>query len=346
MPEVIGRSVYLSESSGAFPETLGTGGVPVFLSLNRTEEMDETWKERVIRFCGELNDHGCRVLADISRRTLKAMEVDTVKELRDLLNLLAVRIDYGFTADEIKDIREEVPVTLNASTITEKELLLLGDTTNLYAMHNFYPRPETGLDERYLKAQTMLCQRFKMPVLAFIPGTGNKRGPVYEGLPTLEAHRHINPLAAAADLKLNYGVNRIYVGDPEIDDVMEQRINRFLSEGILEIHARLEEGYEGLYDKILTNRVDSPKGLIRVAESREYSTSNGIHIPAENSAPRVRGTITADNENYPRYCGEVMITRKDYPADHRVNVIGTIAEADIPVLDMIGRSGQFVLIRE
>ena len=76
-------------------------------------------------------------------------------------------------------------------------------------MHNFYPRPETGLDEDYLKERTALLQQYGFKVIAFIAGTGRKRGPLQEGLPTLEAHRYLPPLYACADLILNDGIDQV-----------------------------------------------------------------------------------------------------------------------------------------
>lgn len=39
---------------------------------------------------------------------------------------------------------------------------------------------------------------------------------------------------------------------------------------------------------------------------------------------------------YQRYAGELQITLVDLPPDPRVNVIGTIVEEDLPLLEYIG----------
>ena len=342
MPEALGRSLYLSESNGTPDGKNVPAGVPVFISLHREEEMTDGWRENMIRFCESLYQRNCSVLADISKRTLAAMQAASVKELCSLLHLTMVRIDYGFTVSEIREIAGDVPVVLNASTVTEQEMQELCGCGELLAMHNFYPRPETGLDAEYLKERTELLHRYGFKVLAFIAGTGAKRGPLKEGLPTLEAHRYMPPLYAYADLVLNYGIDQVYVGDPELDERELKRIERFINDGVLELPVSLNHGYEDLYGRVLTNRIDSPKGLIRAAESREYSVSSGRHVRPENTAERSRGTITMDNENYLRYEGEVMIMRQDYPKDERVNVIGTVRNEYIPVTDLIRRGSKFV----
>lgn len=344
MPEALGRSLYLSESHG-IPADLGPAGVPVFLSLHREEEMNEDWKEHMVQFCEQLHARGCRILADISKRTLAAMQVSSVLELSRMLHLWAVRTDYGFTLEEIKAIAEELPVVLNASVLTEAEMQELQSCRWKMAMHNFYPRPETGLDAEYLKERTDLLHQYGFKVLAFIPGTGNKRGPLKEGLPTLEAHRALPPLCAYADLVLNFGIDQVYVGDPELEESERKRICRLIDEGILELPCTLRNGYEDLYEQVFTNRLDSPRQLIRAAESREYSVSSQRRVKPAVPECRRRGTITMDNEKYLRYEGELMIVREDFPADERVNVIGAVNAEYLPLTDWISRGGKFRLTR-
>ena len=345
MPEVLGRSIYLSESNGMLSETAVSEGMPVFLSLHREEEMNSAYKENMTAFCSNLSDHGCRILADISKRTLQIFEVPDAETLMDQLNLYAVRLDYGFTEAETISLAKTRNVIINASTIREEELEALKGNPHVKAMHNFYPRPETGLDEAQLKRQTDRLHQYGFEVYAFIPGTGEKRGPLKEGLPTLEIHRTVSPFAAFADLALHYEIDEIFVGDPELSDQEAHRIRRFLEEGIFELGCRLKPGYEGLYDRVFTNRIDSPDRVIRLAESREYSVSNSTRIKPENTEARTIGSITMDNEDYGRYCGEIMIARKDLPSDSRVNVIGQINENDRLLLNCIEGGHRFVFVK-
>lgn len=92
-------------------------------------------------------------------------------------------------------------------------------------------------------------------------------------------------------------------------------------------------------------RVDSPNGLIRVQESREFAQS-GKPITPNKTMKRTRGSITMDNERYKRYSGEVQIMRKDYPADERVNVIGKIADEYLLLLNNLKNGQQFMFLPE
>ncbi len=48
--------------------------------------------------------------------------------------------------------------------------------------------------------------------MAFIPGDGEKRGPLCEGLPTLEKHRNMRPLEAYLELVQDCDVDKVLIG--------------------------------------------------------------------------------------------------------------------------------------
>ena len=240
---------------------------------------------------------------------------------------------------------EKMPIVLNASTTTAEDSAAIAAKGSLVmAMHNFYPRPETGLDEDYLLETTQALQQAGLKVLAFIPGDTRKRGPVFEGLPTLESHRNVLPSAAFVDLAKNYGIEEIFVGDPGLSDTEQQRIERFCREGILSIPCEIHENWQHLYNQVFTCRMDSPKRLVRFQESRIYSCQGEITEPY-NCSERSAGSLTIDNVRYGRYSGEIMLIRNSLPADERVNVIGQVPENALILLNHIQRGGKFTLVK-
>ena len=343
----LGYSLYLSTFAAQCPALRGLAdsGAPVFLSLHISEEFDASFCARAEEACHALADMGYRIIADVSVKTVAQFGCTDLTELAEKLRLWALRIDYGFSVSEIQAMAEKMPIVLNASTTTVEDARAIAAKGGcVMAMHNFYPRPETGLDEDYLRETTESLRQAGLKVLAFIPGDARKRGPVFEGLPTLEAHRHILPSAAFADLALNYGLEAIFVGDPGISRKEIDRIDRFCREGILSIPCEIQEDWQYLYDQVFTCRIDSPKRLVRFQESRIYSCQGPTTEPA-NCVPRTRGSLTIDNLRYGRYSGEIMLIRSDLPADDRVNVIGHVPENALLLLDLIGRGRKFTLVR-
>ena len=65
----------------------------------------------------------------------------------------------------------------------------------------------------------------------------------------------------------------------------------------------------------------------------------------ENCAARPRGSVTIDNIGYGRYSGEVQLTCKDFPADEKVNVIGSVAPGYELLIDYIHRGTKFRMVK-
>ena len=343
----LGYSLYLSTFAAQCSALRGLAGTgaPVFLSLHISEEFDASFCSRAEEVCRTLADMGYRIIADVSVKTVAQFGCGDLTELAKKLRLWALRIDYGFSRDEIMTMAEKMPIVLNASTVLlEDAEAIAAKGKSVMAMHNFYPRPETGLEDDYLRETTQRLQKAGLKVLAFIPGDTQKRGPVFEGLPTLEDHRNVIPSAAFADLAMNFGIDEIFVGDPGISQKEIDRIHRFCGEGILSIPCELDADWSHLYDQVFTCRMDSPKKLVRFQESRVYSCQ-GQTVQPHNCAARTVGAITIDNLRYGRYSGEIMLVRCDLPADDRVNVIGHVPENAHLLLPLIGRGGKFTLIR-
>lgn len=346
MHNALGFSLYLSSFSAQCPALGGWAGTgaPIFLSLHISEEFDDTFCRRAEEICHFLSDQGFRIIADVSTKTVKQFGCADLTELADHLRLWALRIDYGFRAEEIGAMAAKMPIVLNASTTTvEDAKKIAGEGRQVFAMHNFYPRPETGLDEDYLLQTTRQLQDAGLKVFAFIPGDTLLRGPLHEGLPTLEAHRNMLPSAAFADMVVRFGMDGVFLGDPGLSETENTRISRFCRENILSIPASLAPDYAYLYNKVFTCRVDSPKWLVRFKESREYSCPGETVVPA-NCTERTRGCITIDNENYGRYSGEIQMIRSDLKADSRVNVIGQVSENALVLMDCIKGGQKFILV--
>jgi len=291
-----------------------------------------------------LNEIGYEVIADVSKRSLEIFKEDSLVSLAERLKIQVLRVDYGFTQEEILQAAEKVPVCFNASTLTEEELETLKATgKTFYAMYNFYPRPETGIDREQFIKRNKLLEHYGLGVMAFIPGESEKRRPLYDGLPTLEEHRHQKPYVSFVDMMNGFGIEHIFVGDGLLSETEAQPIKLLLEEGVYTIPICVLEKEE-LLDKNFTVRIDSPKSLIRVQESREYATPGEV-IEPYHTMKRLAGSITMDNRNYGRYSGEVQILRESFEKDDRVNVIGEVDTSYLPVLKNIPNGAKIRLVK-
>jgi hypothetical protein len=304
----------------------------VFTSLHIEEEIkrdDYALKvDEMLRF---LKKAGYKILADVSKRTLTALSFSSFKELKETYDIDAFRLDFGFSHEEMCELSKICTICVNAS-MSDSILADLKVHANypLLAMHNFYPREDTGLDIEQLIEKNKPFEALNIPVLVFIPSDIMKRGPIYEGLPTCEIHRYTNPLSNLMQLT-QLGVQGVVVGDGVLSQKQTQYCLDFLQQGVINLEVKLDEAYHYLYNQVMSIRSDSPTMVCRILESRLYATV-GQKIEPLNDVERTCGSITIDNERYLRYSGEIQILKKTFKADHRVNVIGHVSTNSLDVL--------------
>jgi len=316
----------------------------VFISLHVAEETNVDYIENTKNLCLSLCKKKAKIIADISKRILDKFKCKSIISLYKELHIYAYRFDYGFSLNEIIKLGKEFPIVINASTYNEDELkkILKSKPKHLLAMHNFYPRKETGLGLPFFVNKTMLLRQNNVEVFSFIKGDKALRGPLYDGLVTLEHQRNLSPSEAFNEYKELNLINGVFIGDLGISEKELNLINKNTSNAVIKLHAKLLD--KSLYNKIFTCRYDSPSSLIRVKESREYSCQGKIINP-KNCVTRIKGSITIDNKLYKRYSGEIMITKIDYPLDKKVNVIGKVLDNSLDKLKDIKGNIKFTLIK-
>lgn len=317
-----------------------------FTSLHIPEEKCEDYAKEARRLLEACRSYGLQLIMDVGPRTLEKLKVSTFDELADL-NVTHIRLDYGFSLEETKELSKKFHIVSNASTLSWADIHQYQsnsfDTARMAACHNFYPKPLTGLSiEKVLK----INQRLHMggiATMAFVPGDLEKRGPLYEGLPTVEEHRSQEPILSMLQLR-QAETDIVLVGDVDCMDDTYAKIGE-LSQGYLSLHADLKLGYEFLCDTIHHDRPDSSEYVIRSQESRGYA-SLGDYVACTDLEERHLGSISIGNENYLRYSGEVEIARMDLPSEQRVNIVGHIKEEDLKYLDYINDGFGFRLVTQ
>jgi uncharacterized protein len=333
---LIGISFYLNDPLAEERiEMAGKMGVKrAFTSLHIPEESgDLANRAKQLLQCAKAS--GIEVYADVSLKTPGHLGLDSLFDLKSL-GVSGLRLDDFFENELILKLAGEFKLALNASILFEDDIHALLDgglkPGQLLAWHNFYPRIETGLSDWFFQRQNELFEKYGIPVSAYIPGDGEKRGPLFEGLPTLEEHREMDPFLAALELFHN-GVEDVYIGDPGVSETLLRKLIDFDRDHTIEI--RIEGFQEGEFKL----RPDFSRDVLRFMDTRSVES-----IPPENTSERWLGSITRDNDAYGRYRGEVQITLCDLSADERVNVVGKVVEEDIVFLSYLkpGQKVKFV----
>ena len=330
---MIGISFYLNDPLAEERiELAGKMGVKrAFTSLHIPEESGDL-ANRAMLLLQKAKECGIEVYADVSLKTPGHLGLDSLFSLKSL-GVSGLRLDDFFENELILNLAKEFKLALNASILFEDEVraLLAGGlkADQMLAWHNFYPRRDTGLSDSFFQKQNELFKKLGIPVCAYIPGDGEKRGPLFEGLPTLEEHRETDPFVSALEL-FHSGVEDVYIGDPEVSENLLKRLIDFDRNHSIEV--RIEGFQEGEFKL----RPDFSRDVLRFMDTRSVEL-----IQPENTSERIVGSITRDNDRYGRYRGEVQITLCDLPADERVNVVGRVVEEDIVLLSYL-KPGQKV----
>ena len=326
----------------------------VFTSLHIPETNTKKLKEQLTLLLSAAQRHSMDVISDISPNTYELLGLNTLS-IDDFakLGIGTLRLDFGFSLEEIAQMSHNkygVKLQFNASTITKEQLSQLKKLgtamDHIDALHNFYPRKYTGLDEEFFVNKNCLLQEYGLKVSAFIPSFHKPRGPLHDGLPTLELHRE-----TSFDFALRHmsamGVDSIFIGDSlpspqELHDLGTMSDNRVIC---LKPEITTKSPLSmSMLTKKFSAREDEARDLLRTQESREYFKEMGSSISPENCIAPKKGAIIIDNHLYARYEGELQITKRALPADERVNVLGYLSPTEQQLLKFItpGKAFRFV----
>ncbi|ALS79675.1 cell surface protein [Planococcus kocurii] len=339
---MLGISVYLGDESFThlkpYIERLSKNGfAAIFTSLHIPEDNPRLYKERLQQLGNWAQQFDMELVADIAPQSLAHLGFDwhNAEGLLDW-GVTGLRIDYGVDDQIIAALSHKMKIALNASTLTKEGLAALVESgmqkETVEMWHNFYPRPETGLDAMEFVKTNLWLKSEGLTVMAFIPGDKTLRGPLYKGLPTLEEHRGMAPFEAYLYLKENGAVDKVLIGDITLSEKSLQQFEMF-GQGIISLRAKNFVQLDEMPAQ--TNRWDAARDCIRSMESRQYGLIGTHLLKSENTIFRSKGSITVDNEQYGRYRGELQITKRDLPADDKVNVIGKVIEEDLALLAFI-----------
>lgn len=313
-----GLGMPLDDMLQRLDEAAGLGVDRLFLSFHIPETDPAAFDRQVAPLLSRARELGLATVGDLVPG--KPVPAD----------LTSLRLDDGFTPEAVAALQRDYPdrtLVLNASAVTEDQLEALQkagvDFAKVEALHNFYPHPHTGISVPYFLKQNALLRRVGIPVGAFVASQAGKRGPLQEGLPTLEQDRHRSVSIGARQLAA-LGAGTLFIGDDGPSREELQALCR-LEEGVLELTLEVFQWrpcHDILATHVYETRPEEAEEVIRTANSRALWKDVDIpEIPFRRCHP---GDVTLDNDRYGRYAGELEICKTELPADKRVDVLGRI----------------------
>lgn len=332
-----GLKDYNLEDNLAYIQKAKMSGVEMLFSSVHINEANNSYQD--LRICLEkASQLGMKLSLDISKPAYEKME--------QLENLYALRLDYGFTDDDIIRLSQEASffIELNASTLSNSRFEnLIEKGLNLKhtrVSFNYYPKPYTGHSLAFCEERITYYHQYGISVGAFLPSKVGHRPPLYQGLPSVEEHRYSSLDLAIEELKA-IGVDEIYFGDAYASDKEIEKLVRHQTETILlpiQLSDELPTFYRNYLEGIHRIRPDFNDILLRVSRKDTIDA-----FPPFQTIERNKGDITIDNQGFLRYKGEINIVLQSLPRDERVNVVGHITICKL-ILDEIQKQKPFAFI--
>ena len=303
-------------------------------SLNIQDELDKLTEVLV------KND--MRLIIDVSKHVLETLNVPTCT--------YALRLDYGFTDQEIIDMSNNLfcNIELNASTISTKwleEMVSKGLNPSKTRMsYNFYPKPYTGLDIYEMKEKNEFFHKLGFTIMAYIPSLINKRPPLYKGVPSIEEHRY-KPTYISTQELLVVGVDEIGIGDAYSPDT--------------EINEMINCSLDNIQIPVVLNE-DLPVEILNVVSGPHHSRPDQCKYQVRSSSRCKTGIepknnngvkafdVTIDNSLNLRYTGEIGIWLRDIDELKEANVIGYIPSYAHDLIQLLkpGSKFSFKIVKE
>lgn len=367
-----GCSLYLGsgeeENAHVIERARAAGMDCAFTSFQIPEEGElglQGLRERASWLLRACREAGIGLIVDVSPSTLDMLGLSSIEELEGL-GVACIRLDCGFSDARVVELSRRFRIAFNASTTSLSQVRAWeregADLSRFCACHNYYPKPLTGLSTSYVREVNDSFRLLGVETAAFIPGDGRApapgnglRGPLYEGLPTVEEHRNRRTQVTRNALSLFQEAHAdcVFVGDPDLSDAGWDSLAE-LAKGYTTVCVELAEGFEFLDGVVQRDRSDSSPYVLRSATSRldkelsEHLRDAVSALPSDYfGRERTVGSVCVSSGEYGRYAGELEIMRQDVPGDHRVAVIGRVCPEHRTLIPFLtsGMGAKFSLTR-
>lgn len=343
-----------------------------FLSI--PEDKRESYLVEFKEFMTKAHELGFEVAADTNPEVFKLIGAtpDNLKPFVDLgLDIIRMDGNFGTQGDiQLTRNQDNIKIEFNASMDSGVELLIKngGNREQIIMCHNFFPERYTGLDFDLFQEYNRYWKELNLHTAAFISSNNeNTIGPwqVFCGLPTVEIMRGL-PIDLQARLMLAAGnVDDILIGNyPATDEELEalSKINfQAIEMRVDEVPEITENEKQIMYEfGPHWDRYDHSSFMLRSSMPRVkfkekatvqdsgFSSDKKVDdksIPHHDCGKKVftRGDVLIVNDNLAHYRGELEIVLTEIPNDGERNLVATIKEEELQLLDFIKPGHHFAL---
>lgn len=298
---------------------------------------DMQLSEPVLWLLGECRRLNLSVHVDINRSVMERLNAgpDNLSAFRRL-GIEILRLDFGFEEDHelvarLTQNEDGILIEDNASMLAEpvqriKAIQHHGKLEQYTAVHNFFPRPDTGLSfqDTFKRAKLFKACGIRTGVFINSLDSASLLFPQGHGLCTVENHRYKPAYLSAGELTATGLFDLIFFGDGHPSEREMQQVQQIVQNRCVWVPVYFRpdldpELKKQLLAATLKSRSDQPEFIIRATQTRGI-----MPIPPHNVIDRDKLCITLDNSESGKYEGELQIVLKNLAALPYVNVIGQV----------------------
>ncbi len=183
---------------------------------------------------------------------------------------------------------------------------------------------------------------------AFITSHAGDIGPwdINDGLCTLEQHRNLPIEVQAKHLWATGLIDDVIIGNAYASEEELEKLgnlNRYMLQlKVNFVDEATEVEKRATPQELHVRRGDITEYMVRSTEVRKKYKD--YDFPVRESVLQERGQVVIGNNSFGKYKGELQIILKEMPTDERKNIVGTIAEEELFLLDYVGAWTQFTCV--
>ncbi|KHD46091.1 DUF871 domain-containing protein [Streptococcus hongkongensis] len=348
----LGISVYPSKSSMAEMKAYidlahSYGYTRLFTSMLEVADNAQvtlaTFKE-IIQYG---NEKGFKTSLDVNPKLFKALDI-TYKQLDIFadMGIDALRLDEGFTGYEEAMLTHnpfKIKIELNISR-GQHYIDMVNDfgpnRDLLIGSHNFYPQAYTGLAFDYFVETAKQYKAYNLKTAAFIDSPEGKIGPwpLSDRMVSAEIQREMSLAAQVSLLKMTGYIDDMLISSSLLSEEDLRTVAESFKASLPILPVQLMEELTDLEKEILLNnqhlyRGDKSDYMIRSSQPRV--TYKAHTIAPKNTVDIKRGMVTIGNDLAGQYKGELQVALKNRPNDGRQNVVASLPDENLALLDLL-----------
>lgn len=329
----------------------------IFTCLLSVEESKEDIIKNFTAFINKAHNLGFKVAVDTNIDVFNKLDAraDDISVFAKM-GVDIIRLDWPLSDREnilITNNPYNITVEFNASSDMALDLLIKkgANRNQMSTCHNFYPQEYTGLSKDRFDYFTQKYYDMALDVHAFISSNNDNTfgpWPVYNGLCTLEDHRHkdigyqLRYLIADRRIK-DVIIGNSFASESELKELSEVDLS-IPSLKIEEISYIMEVEREILYDFVHADRIDSSEYFIRSSISRAFGKDKDIPQRKSEKEYFEKGDVLIINNNLSYYKGELEIVKKKIKNTGERNLVGHFNEDEQKIVDILAEQNPFKII--